>query len=97
MNTPLRGQVNAVETVESSRAQVARSRTLKVVLSIFLVAVVVACGTRDESAADAQSEKVLYVYNWADYVGEAVRNNPSIDPSEEVYRRLAIDRSWSPE
>lgn len=31
------------------------------------------------------------------YVAEAVHNNPSIYPSEEVYRRLTIDRSWSPE
>ena len=31
------------------------------------------------------------------YVAEAVRNDPSIYPSEEVYRRLSIDRSWSPE
>ena len=31
------------------------------------------------------------------YVAEAVRDNPSIYPSEEVYRRLILDRSWSPE
>jgi putrescine transport system substrate-binding protein len=31
------------------------------------------------------------------YVAEAVRDNPSIYPSEEVYRRLTLDRSWSPE
>jgi putrescine transport system substrate-binding protein len=31
------------------------------------------------------------------YVAEAVRNNPSIYPSEEVYGRLILDRSWSPE
>jgi putrescine transport system substrate-binding protein len=71
MNTPLRGQVSAMETVESSRAQVTQPGTLKVFLSIVLVAVVAACGSRDESAADAQSEKVLHVYNWADYIGES--------------------------
>ena len=43
----------------------------KIVLSIVLVTVVAACGTRDESAADAQSEQVLHVYNWADYIGES--------------------------
>ena len=43
----------------------------QVVLPIFLAAFVAACGSRDESAADAQSEKVLHVYNWADYIGEA--------------------------
>jgi putrescine transport system substrate-binding protein len=31
------------------------------------------------------------------YVAAAVRDNPSIYPSEEVYRRLILDRSWSPE
>ena len=43
----------------------------KIVLPIILVASVVACGTRDESAADAKSDKVLHVYNWADYIGES--------------------------
>jgi spermidine/putrescine-binding protein len=58
-------------------------------------------------------EKILHVYNWADYIGEStirdfeartgikvvydVFDDPSIYLSEEVYQRLAIDRSWSPE
>ena len=44
---------------------------LQVFLPIVLAAFVVACGTRDESAADAKSDKVLHVYNWADYIGES--------------------------
>jgi putrescine transport system substrate-binding protein len=43
----------------------------KIVLPIVLAAFVVACGTRDESAADAKSDKVLHVYNWTDYIGES--------------------------
>jgi hypothetical protein len=30
-------------------------------------------------------------------VAESIRNDPAIYPSEEVHRRLAIDRTWSPE
>jgi putrescine transport system substrate-binding protein len=60
-----------METIESSRAQVTRPGTIKVFLPIVLAAVVAACGARDESAADAQSEQVLHVYNWADNIGEA--------------------------
>jgi len=30
-------------------------------------------------------------------VAEAIRNDPSIYPTEEVLKRLSIDRSWSPE
>lgn len=29
------------------------------------------------------------------YVAEVIRNDPPIYPSEEVFRRLTIDRSWS--
>ena len=43
----------------------------KIVLPIILAAFAVACGTRDESAADTKSDKVLHVYNWADYIGES--------------------------
>jgi len=31
------------------------------------------------------------------FVAEAIRNDPSIYPTEEVLKRLSIDRSWSPE
>lgn len=31
------------------------------------------------------------------YVADAIRNDPMIYPSDETYRRLTIDRSWSPE
>jgi putrescine transport system substrate-binding protein len=44
---------------------------LRVFLPVMLAAFVAACGTRNDSAADAQSGKVLHVYNWADYIGES--------------------------
>jgi putrescine transport system substrate-binding protein len=44
---------------------------LKSLLPIFLALLVVACGTGDENAAAVKSGKVLYVYNWADYVAES--------------------------
>jgi len=44
---------------------------LKILLPIFLASLVVACGTSDENAGAANSEKVRHVYNWADYIGEA--------------------------
>ena len=31
------------------------------------------------------------------YVAESIRNDPAIYPTEEVYGRLTIDRTWSPE
>jgi putrescine transport system substrate-binding protein len=44
---------------------------LRVFLPIMLATFVAACGTRDDSAADAPTEQVLHVYNWADYIGES--------------------------
>ena len=44
---------------------------LKIFLPIVLASLVVACGTGDENAAAATSEKVLHVYNWADYIAES--------------------------
>jgi putrescine transport system substrate-binding protein len=46
-------------------------RAQRVFLPILLAASVVACGTRDESAAAAKSAEVLHVYNWADYIAES--------------------------
>ena len=31
------------------------------------------------------------------YVTEAIRNNPAIYPTEEVFKRLTLDRAWSQE
>jgi len=31
------------------------------------------------------------------HVAEAIRDDPSIYPTDEVFKRLTIDRSWSPE
>ena len=31
------------------------------------------------------------------HVAEAIRNDPAIYPSSEIYERLTIDRTWSPE
>jgi putrescine transport system substrate-binding protein len=44
---------------------------LRVFLPIMLATFVVACGSRDDSAVEGQSGKVLHVYNWADYIGES--------------------------
>jgi len=44
---------------------------LKILLPTFLAACLVACGSGNEPAAAAKSEKVLHVYNWADYVAES--------------------------
>lgn len=30
------------------------------------------------------------------YVAEAIRNDPAVYPTDETYRRLTVDRSWSP-
>jgi putrescine transport system substrate-binding protein len=46
-------------------------KKLRVVLPVMLAASVAACGARDDGAADANSEQVLHVYNWADYIGES--------------------------
>jgi putrescine transport system substrate-binding protein len=59
---------------------------LKIFLPIVLAASVVACGKGDESAAAAQPEKVLHVYNWADYIGEAtIRDFEARTGIEVVY------------
>ena len=44
---------------------------MKIILPVVLAALLSACGSKDESPAAAEPEKVLHVYNWADYVGEA--------------------------
>jgi putrescine transport system substrate-binding protein len=31
------------------------------------------------------------------HVAESIRDDPAIYPSSDVYRRLTIDRTWSPE
>jgi spermidine/putrescine-binding protein len=51
-----------------NQAPVAPPGMLKRLLPIFLASLVVACGTSDESAGAANSEKVLHVYSWADYI-----------------------------
>jgi hypothetical protein len=43
----------------------------KTLLTLFLAALLAACGTGDETAATAEPEKVVHVYNWADYVAES--------------------------
>lgn len=45
--------------------------TARALLPVALVACLAACGARDDTGADAQAEKVLYVYNWADYIAES--------------------------
>jgi len=49
----------------------AAPRMLKLLLSIFLASLLVACGTGDDTADTAEPEKVLHVYNWADYIAES--------------------------
>lgn len=44
-------------------AAVARRDLRRVFLPIFIAALVVACSTKDESAAAAKPEQVLHVYN----------------------------------
>ena len=61
-------------------------RAQRVFLPILLAAFVVACGTRDESAAAAKSEEVLHVYNWADYIAEStIRDFEARTGIEVVY------------
>jgi putrescine transport system substrate-binding protein len=61
------------ETCEGSGARplLAWRGMPRIVPPIVLAACIAACGTRDETAADAQPEQVLHVYNWADYIGES--------------------------
>lgn len=44
---------------------------LRTFLPIFFASLLVACGISDENAGAANSEKVLHVYNWADYIAES--------------------------
>jgi putrescine transport system substrate-binding protein len=55
----------------SHTAASAWRRAPRVFLPVLLAAFVAACGTRDEGAAAAKTGDVLYVYNWADYIGES--------------------------
>jgi putrescine transport system substrate-binding protein len=48
---------------------------LKSLLPVLLATLLVACGTGDETATAAKSEKVLHVYNWADYIAESTIQN----------------------
>lgn len=59
-----------MENVEINRG-LARPGMPRIFLPILLASLFVACGTGDDTAATAKSEKVLHVYNWADYIGES--------------------------
>ena len=75
-----------METAKNNNAPPAPKRTLKLFLPIFLAPLLVACGTGDDTAATAQSEKVLHVYNWADYVAEStIRDFEARTGIEVVY------------
>jgi len=60
-----------MKNIKINRTPLTRRRMRQVLLPIILATFVAACGTKDENPADVQSEKVLHVYNWADYIGEA--------------------------
>jgi putrescine transport system substrate-binding protein len=54
-----------------NQAPVAPPGMLKLLLPISLASLLVACSTGDDSATAAKSDKVLHVYNWADYIAES--------------------------
>jgi spermidine/putrescine-binding protein len=67
--------MNAMELVKTNQAAVAPPGMLKLLLPISLASLLVACGTGDDTTATAEPEKVLHVYNWADYIAESTIQN----------------------
>jgi len=58
-----------VSSATDASDKFARRRTI--FLPILLASLLVACGTGDDTAATAEPEKVLHVYNWADCIAES--------------------------